>query len=191
MARIRLADPERDAAGAADIYRPAVVGSTISFEEQAPDADEMAARMRTVLARTPWLVAVDDAGVVVGYAYAGPHRSRAGYRWSVDISVYVDAAARRRGVGHGLYDELLPILRRQRFVNAYAGVGLPNPASIRLHEGIGMSLVGVYERVGWKLGRWVDVAWYCLRLADPPLGAPPPEPIPLPALLDELEISRR
>ncbi len=191
MTRIRIADPARDAARAAEIYRPAVVGSTISFEEEAPDADEMAARMQTVLARTPWLVAEDDAGLVVGYAYAGPHRTRAGYRWSVDISVYVDAVARRRGIGRALYSELLPILRRQRFVNAYAGVGLPNPASIRLHESIGMSLVGVYERVGWKLGRWVDVAWYSLRLADPPPGARPPEPIPLPALLDELEISRR
>ena len=139
MVKIRLADPERDAARAAEIYRPAVVGSTISFEEKAPDAREMAARMRTVLTRTPWLVATDEDGRVVGYAYAGEHRSRAGYRWSVDISVYVDPAAQRRGIGRALYAELLPILRRQGFVNAYAGIGLPNPASVRLHESIGMT----------------------------------------------------
>ncbi len=185
MVRIRLADPVRDAARAAEIYRPAVMGTTISFEEKAPDADEVAARMLTVLSRTPWLVAEDDDGLVVGYAYAGEHRSRAGYRWSVDISVYVDPAAQRRGIGRALYADLLPILRRQGFVNAYAGIGLPNPASIRLHESIGMSLVGVYERVGWKLGQWVDVAWYALRLADPAPGTPPPEPIPLPMLADE------
>ena len=130
-------------------------------------------------------------GCVVGYAYAGEHRSRAGYRWSVDISVYVDPAAQRRGIGRALYADLLPILRRQGFVNAYAGIGLPNPASVRLHESIGMTRVGVYERVGWKLGRWVDVAWYHLRLAEPSPDAAPPEPVPLPSLLDELEISGR
>lgn len=175
--RIRLADPNRDSASAAEIYRPAVVGSTISFEEVVPDADEMAARMRTVLGRTPWLVAEEADGLVVGYAYAGEHRSRAGYRWSVDITVYVDPAWHGQGIGQALYGELLPILRRQRFVNAYAGIGLPNPASIGLHESIGMTRIGVYERVGWKLGTWVDVAWYGMRLTEPPGDGPPPEPI--------------
>jgi phosphinothricin acetyltransferase len=181
--RIRPGDPDRDAARAAEIYRPAVVGSAISFEEVAPRADEMAARMRTVLARTPWLVVLADDDRVIGYAYASEHRSRVGYRWSVDISVYVDLAWHGRGIGRSLYAELLPILRRQRFVNAYAGIGLPNPASVALHESIGMTRIGIYERVGWKLGRWVDVAWYGLRLTEPPTDSPPPEPIPLPQLL--------
>lgn len=179
---IRVADPARDGVRAAQIYQPAV-GSIISFEEVAPDAEEMAARMRTVLGRTPWLVAENDGGLVVGYAYAGEHRTRAGYRWSVDISVYVDTAWHGRGIGKALYGELLPTLRRQRFVNAYAGIGLPNPASVALHESIGMTRIGTYERVGWKLGRWVDVCWYGLRLTDPPVDSPPPEPIALPQLL--------
>ena len=187
--RIRLADPERDSARAAEIYRPAVVGSTISFEEVAPDADEMAARMRTVLTRTPWLVAVADDGLPIGYAYASEHRSRAGYRWSVDITVYVDPAGHGRGVGRALYGELLPILRRQCFVNAYAGIGLPNAASVALHESIGMTRIGVYQRVGWKLGRWVDVAWYGMRLSEGSAAGPPPEPIPFPQLGDESDIS--
>ncbi len=120
----------------------------------------------------------DGAAVAaIGYAYAGPHRQRAGYRWAVDISVYVDAAAQGRGVGRALYDALLPILRRQGFVNAYAGIALPNPASVALHEAIGMRRLGVYERVGFKAGAWHDVAWYQLRLADP-VGTPA-EPIPL------------
>lgn len=80
-----------------------------------------------------------------------------------------------------MYAELLPILRRQRFVNAYAGIGLPNPASVALHESIGMTLIGLYERVGFKAGRWVDVAWYGLRLSEP-AESPPPEPIPFPEL---------
>lgn len=176
---IRLAEPDLDADAVARIYAPSVLTGIASFEEQAPDAAEMAARMRATLARTPWLVAVRD-GAVVAYAYAAPHHQRAGYRWSVDISVYVDAAHSGRGIGRALYDVLLPILRRQRFVNAYAGIALPNPASVALHESIGMSLVGVYRRVGYKLEAWRDVAWYELRLTDP--AGPPPEPIPLPEL---------
>lgn len=178
--RIRLADPDRDAAAVADIYRPAVEEWIASFEEPAPDAAEMARRIRTTLARTPWLVAADSGGFVVGYAYAGPHRERAGYRWSVDVSAYVHADHHGRGIGRRLYDVLIPTLRRQGFVNVYAGIALPNPASVALHESIGMRLVGVYERVGHKLGAWHDVAWFGMRIAEP--AEPPAEPIPLPAL---------
>ena len=174
---IRLADPDGDAEAVAAIYRPAVLGSIASFEEVPPDAREMAARMRAVLERTPWLVAETSRGVI-GYAYAARHRERPGYRWSVDISVYVADGQQGRGVGRRLYDELLALLGRQRFVNVYAGVALPNPASIALHERIGMRRIGVYERVGFKFGAWHDVAWYGMRLAEP--GVPPEEPIPLP-----------
>jgi phosphinothricin acetyltransferase len=177
---VRMADPERDAAAVAAIYRPAVEASIASFEEVAPDAFEMARRISATLARTPWLV-MDDGKAAVGYAYAAPHRERPGYRWSVDISVYVAADLHGRGFGRRLYDELLSILRRQGFVNAYAGIALPNPASVALHEGIGMRLVGVYERVGFKFGAWHDVAWYGIRLTDP--AGVPPEPV----LLADLE----
>ena len=161
------------------IYRPAIETTIASFEEPAPDENETAARVRATLQRYPWLVAV-DGDTVVGYAYAGAHADRAGYRWSVNVSAYVDVAFQGRGIGRDLYDELLPILRRQRLVNAYAGIALPNPASVALHEAIGMRRIGVYERVGFKHGRWVDVAWYGLRLSDPP--GEPPEPIAFPDL---------
>ena len=176
---IRLAEPDRDAPAVAAIYRPAIEVTVASFEEPAPDADSMARRMRATLERFPWLVAIDGE-TIVGYAYAAPHAERAGYRWSVNISAYVDAAFHGRGIGRHLYDELLPILRRQGIVNIYAGIALPNPASVALHEAIGMARIGVYERVGFKLGAWHDVAWYGLRLADP--AGTPPEPIPLPRL---------
>lgn len=81
------------------------------------------------------------------------------------------------GSGRLLYGELLPILRRQGFVNVYAGIALPNPASVALHEAIGMRLIGVYERVGFKFGAWHDVAWFGLRLIDPP--GTPSEPTPV------------
>jgi phosphinothricin acetyltransferase len=172
---IRPADPDLDAPAVAAIYRPAIETTIASFEEPAPDAGAMAARMRATLERFPWLVATDGE-TAVGYAYAGPHAERAGYRWSVNVSAYVAPAFHGRGIGRRLYDELLPILRRQRFVNVYAGIALPNPASVALHEAIGMRRIGVYERVGFKFGAWHDVAWYGLRLTDP-LGSPP-EPIP-------------
>ena len=177
---VRIADPERDAPWVAAIYRPAVEVSIATFEEVPPGAEAMEARMRATLARTPWLV-MDDGSALSGYAYAAQHRERPGYRWAVDISVYVHGDMQGRGIGRRLYDELLDILRRQRFVNAYAGIALPNPASVALHEAIGMRRIGVYERVGHKFGRWVDVAWYGMHLADPPPD--PPEPIPLPELL--------
>ena len=176
---IRPADPERDSAAVAEIYRPAVETSIASFEAAAPDAEEMASRMRKVQGRTPWLVAV-DADVVVGYAYAALHKERHGYRWSVDISVYIGEGFQGRGIGRRLYDELLAILRRQGFVNVYAGIALPNPASVALHESIGMGRVAVYERIGFKFGAWRDVAWYGMRIAEP--AGEPPEPTWLPEL---------
>jgi L-amino acid N-acyltransferase YncA len=169
--RIRLANPDRDAAGIAAIYADAVLRSIASFEEQPPDEGAMAERIRATLRRTPWLVAEAEDGSVAAYAYAGPHHDRAGYRWSVNISVYVRSDERGRGLGRALYDVLLPMLRDQGFVNAYAGIAQPNAASVALHEAIGMERIGVYRRVGWKHGRWVDVAWYGMRLSEPD-GAP-------------------
>jgi len=179
--RIRFADPDRDAAQIAGIYRPAVDHSAVSFEEVAPGAREMAQRIRDTLQRTPWLVAEgDEPDGVFGYAYAASHRERAGYRWSVDVSAYVRADRRGRRVGRALYEVLFPMLRRQGFVNVYAGIALPNSASVALHEAIGLRRIGVYERVGYKLGAWHDVAWYGMRLSEPAL--PPDEPTPLPEL---------
>jgi phosphinothricin acetyltransferase len=176
---IRLADPGRDAPAVADIYRPSVESGLASFEEVPPDAAEMQRRMATTLATWPWLVA-ELNGRVVGYAYAGPHHARPGYRWSVNVSVYVADGHAGRGIGRRLYRELFAILTRQGFVNVYAGVTVPNDASLALHRSVGMEPVGTYRRVGFKHGAWHDVAWYGLRLTDPP--EPPPPPIPLPDL---------
>ena len=176
---IRLADPDRDAAAVAAIYGVAVETTLATFEEVAPTANEMAGRIRSVLARTPWLV-MEVGGAVVGYAYGSPHQDRPGYRWSVNISVYVADGHRGRGIGRALYDELLAILQRQGFVNVYAGIALPNPGSVALHEGIGMRRTALYERVGFKFDAWHDVAWFALRLSEP--EGVPAEPIPLPEL---------
>jgi phosphinothricin acetyltransferase len=172
-----------DAAAFAAIYAPYVLRTPISFEEIAPSADEMAQRLTGVLAYAPWLTAlVDDA--IAGYAYASRHAERAGYRWSIDVSVYIDERFHRRGIGRKLYTELLPIVERLNYRRAYAGVTLPNEGSVALHRAFGFELVGTYERIGWKQGKWYDVAWFGRDLGSHPDdetnadgGTKPAEPI--------------
>ncbi len=173
---IRDAEPDRDAAACAAIYAPSVEDAPISFEERAPDAAEMAARIRRIQETHPWLVA-ERGGEVVAYAYACPHRQRTAYRWSVDVSVYVAPGHLGQGIGRALYAELFERLRAQRFRMAYAGITLPNPASVALHESLGFVQVGTMREVGWKLGEWRDVGWFQLELA-PATAARPPEPLP-------------
>jgi phosphinothricin acetyltransferase len=153
-----------DAASVAAIYAPIVANTAISFEVAPPSPQEMARRIAATLPTHPWLVA-ERAGQVVGYAYAGPHRDRAAYRWSVDMSAYVEANARRGGVGRALYDKMIAILRRQGFHAAFAGIAMPNPASVGLHEAVGFKPVGIYKEVGFKQGAWRDVEWWRLALS--------------------------
>jgi len=175
---IRLATTG-DAAAVAAIYEPYVAQTVISFEVLPPALEEMRSRMASVLERLPWLVYEQD-GQVVGYAYASPHRAREAYQWSVDVAVYIHIDWHRRGVGRRLYDELFGMLRRLGYVNAYAGITLPNPKSVGLHEAMGFRPVGVYRNVGFKLGTWCDVGWWHLQLQD--LPAVPAAPLALPAL---------
>lgn len=175
---IRLAR-EADAAAIATLYRPLVETTAISFETDPPTPDEMAERIRETLIAYPWLVC-DNGGALAGYAYAGRHRVRGAYRWSVDTSAYVDASHRRRGVGRALYASLLAILGAQGYFNAYAGIALPNAASVRLHESLGFEPIGVYRRVGYKLGAWHDVGWWQLALRAELVA--PHEPVDLATL---------
>lgn len=175
---IRDADPDRDAAACAEIYAPFVKGTPISFEDEPPNEAEMARRIEGISSRYPWLVA-DIDGAVAGYAYASAHRERAAYRWAVDAAVYVDEAHHRRGIGRALYESLFERLAAQGFEMACAGITLPNPASVALHESVGFERVGVYRRIGWKFGRWYDVAWYQRQLR-PDGPEAPSEPAPPP-----------
>ena len=168
--RIRLAS-ERDADAVAAIYRPIVESTPISFETEPPNAHEMGRRIVDTLTTHPWLVLEHD-NELAGYAYASRHRVRDAYRWSVDTSVYVDERFRRQGVAHALYISLFAVLSAQGFVNAYAGITLPNPVSVALHERVGFRPVAVYRHVGHKLGAWHDVGWW-ERALRPAAGSPP------------------
>lgn len=178
---IRLATPA-DGVRLAEIYAPAVVGSGISFELEPPDGAEMTRRVGYVAARTPWLVC-ERRGAVAGYAYAGRFRERAAYDWSVEVSAYVDAQYHRAGVARALYTSLFAALAVQGFHNAYAGVALPNEASLAFHLAMGFTTVGTYRRVGYKLGRWRDVSWFERTIA--PHDDEPSPPRLLPDVIDD------
>ena len=175
MLRIRLATA-MDGADFAEIYRPAVVGSPISFEIEPPDGAEMSRRVTAALARFPWL-AFEDDGVAMGYAYAGTHRARPAYQWSAEVSAYVHEHARRRGVARALYTSLFAMLHQLGYCNAYAGITLPNAASVGLHESLGFRAVGVFHDVGYKLGRWHDVGWWERPLGERVAHPDPPRMI--------------
>ncbi|MGH3720787.1 MAG: GNAT family N-acetyltransferase [Pseudonocardiaceae bacterium] len=123
--------------------------------------------------RLPWLVA-DDASRVVGYAYASRHQQRAAYRWSAESSVYLDPEYRSRGVGRLLYDCLTAEVCALGYVSLFAGIALPNKASVALHEAVGFAALGVFRDVGYKHGAWHDVGWWRRSLRDVPV--PPSEP---------------
>jgi L-amino acid N-acyltransferase YncA len=170
--RIRDADPRRDAAACAAIYAPYVEGSAVSFEERPPDPAEMAERIEGVAGTHGWLVA-EREGRVAGYAYAYPFQRRPAYRWTVGVSVYVAEDEHGRGVGRALYTELFRRLRERGFRMAHAGITLPNPASVALHESFGFEAVGVNREIGWKHGAWRDVGWWQLELTPAGEGPPP------------------
>jgi phosphinothricin acetyltransferase len=173
---VEVASPD-DAEAVAAIYAPVVAETAISFETEPPSPIEMRQRISEVLPGFPWLVCRRD-GDVLGYAYAHLFRTRAAYAWSVETSVYVGAGARRLGVGSRLYGALLPILLKQGFHRAFAGITLPNPASVALHESVGFTPIGVFRRVGWKFGSWWDVGWWQLDLEASTNAEPAAEPIP-------------
>ena len=156
---IRIAMPD-DASSITDIYAPIVESSAISFELTPPDVEGMRERITTTLTHFPWLASEDDSGRIDGYAYASPHRTRAAYRWAVDVTAYVRGDARRSGIGTRLHVALCEELVALGYFQAFAGIALPNPASVALHESVGFEYLGTYREVGYKLGAWHDVGWW-------------------------------
>ena len=145
-ARIRTALPG-DAEAMAAIYDPVVRDTAISFELVPPGAEEFRARLAARRGFAPCLVH-EEGGKVLGFAWGSPFRDRPAYRFTVETSVYVAEGARGRGVGRTLYGVLFPLLEAQGFRTAVAGITLPNPASVRLHEATGLSPVGGCRAVG-------------------------------------------
>lgn len=159
---------EADAAALVAIYAPYVERTPISFETVVPSVDEFAGRIRKCLSAWQYLVAERD-GRIVGYAYGGRHRERDAYRYSVEVSAYVDRSCHRQGVGRALYTQLFEDLAAEGYCEAFAGITYPNESSIGLHSAMGFTMIGIFRRIGWKFDRWHDVAWMQRTLRE---GAP-------------------
>lgn len=148
-----------DAAAMLEIYRPIVEDTATSFELVVPTVDEFATRIEKYISTHEWLVAEVD-GDPGGYAYASPHRPREAYRFSAEVSVYVHPHFRGKGVGKKLYTALFDSIRKLGFHYAYAGITLPNDASVALHKACGFSEIGTFSEVGFKYDSWHDVSWW-------------------------------
>ncbi|MCY4559164.1 MAG: GNAT family N-acetyltransferase [Chloroflexi bacterium] len=173
-AQIRMA-AEADAEQMLAIYAPVVRETVISFEYEPPSLPEFRERIRTTLERMPWLVSDKDSEIA-GYAYASPFRTREGYRWACELTIYVHRGYHRCGIGRALYTSLFRCLALQGYCVAVATITIPNTASIALHESMGMRRVGTYEKVGYKHGQWLDDGVWQIELQ--PMPAEPDPPVP-------------
>lgn len=168
MAELLIRDATaEDAASMVAIYGPFVTDTAVSFELEAPSVEEFSQRILAAQSRWAWLVA-ESGGAAIGYAYASSFRPRAAYQWSVETTAYLAPSCRGQGVGRALYERLLGILAGKGYCTAYAGITLPNEASVRFHQAMGFSAVGVFRRAGWKFGAWHDVSWWQRKLQEEP-----------------------
>lgn len=163
---------ESDAEALLAIYRPYVEHTAITCEYETPSAEEFRNRIMEISADYPYIVCISDEKII-GYAYAHRQMERAAYQWNAELSVYVDGAFHRNGIGRALYSALIGILRLQNVRNVYGGVTSPNPNSESLHEHLGFKKLGVYHNTAYKFGAWHDVAWFEKALGDHALD---PEP---------------
>jgi phosphinothricin acetyltransferase len=166
----------RDAVACGAIYRTYVEDTAITFETEVPARAEMATRIAAARTTHEWLVLERD-DQIIGYAYAHAFNPRAAYQWSAETSVYIAVDHHRGGGGRELYGQLLHRLTERGYRRAFAGITQPNEASNRFHRSFGFQQAGLFRRVGWKHGRWHDVAWMQLDLLGAAEHNDPPTPI--------------
>ena len=151
----------------ADIYNHYISKTVITFEEDLVSFDDMNKRILNIKSLDlPWLVAEENNGTVLGYAYASPWRERSAYRFTIEVTVYLSDLAIHRGIGSKLYDALFTELKKKP-VHAIIGViALPNVASVALHEKFGMTKTAHFKEVGYKFDQWIDVGSWQLNIPD-------------------------
>lgn len=162
---VRLATPS-DAGAILKIYTPYIVDTNLTFEITPPSLEEFSQRLAHIAEQYPLLVYQDEAGSILGYAYASRFRERAAYDYTVSVSVYVDGAHHTAGVGTALYERLLALLRRQNYLVCIAIVTLPNKKSVNFHKKFGFTEIGTFPRVGYKLNAWHDVLFLDKHLGE-------------------------
>ena len=171
-----------DAAAILGIYETYITDTVVTFEIEVPPLAAFRERMETIMVQFPWLVCEVD-GVIAGYAYASKHGERAAYRWSADLSVYINEKYHRKHIASELYDEVIRLLQKQGYYTVYAGVSTPNPESEAFHEAYGFRNLGEFKNVGYKLGKWLGVTWYELPIAE--YAKSPSEPLSVGQLNEE------
>lgn len=177
---------ESDAQAVLDIYKPYVLNTIISFEYEVPTLDEYLQRIKTNTEDYPWLVCLYE-NKIVGYAYASKHRARTAYQWSPESTVYLSPEVHRKGIARALYETLFALLRLQGHFNVYAGIGLPNDKSVGFHKAMGFEEIGVFKKVGYKLGNWHDTHWFQFSLAEHISNPPTPKKLNEVALTPEFQ----
>lgn len=170
---------QADAAEMLAVYAPYVEQTTVSSEYTAPALPVFIARIETYTQQTPWLVCRID-GVVAGYGYASPHRTRAAYQWSAETSIYVAQGYHRHGIARALYAALFELLTRQGYYNIFVGITSPNERSIKFHSAMGFVISGAYQNSMYKFGQWRDVIWMAKSLR--PHTGEPHSTLPFPQL---------
>lgn len=164
--------------GLLKVYAPFCVSedrtlSDVSFEYEVPSRKEFLERMEHISAVYPYLVC-EEAGEIIGYAYAHPYITRAAYQWGAEVTIYLAPAAQGRGVGRVLYEALESLLVQQGVVLTYACVTKSNLHSVKMHEALGYRIVGVFDKCGFKHGHWLDMVWLEKVIAKHPEA---PEPL--------------
>lgn len=150
---------EEDSAAVLDIYAPYVRETAVTFELEVPTVEVFWQRAQKNLEEAPFLVCEID-GKIAAYTYASRHRSRGAYQWTRELSVYVHPHYRKRKIATTLYLTIIQLLKLQNYRNALAGITMPNKASVDLHEQMGFELVGIYNNIGYKLGKAHQVGWW-------------------------------
>lgn len=147
------------------VYKPYIESTAITFEYDVPDSETFLERIKNVTAGYPWLVCLQD-NEAIGYAYASKYRDRAAYQWAAEAAIYLKADVHRKGIARILYQALFEILRLQGYTNLYAIITLPNEKSVGFHQAMGFEEIGIFRKVGYKLGKWHDVIWFEKHLKE-------------------------
>ena len=157
--KIRDVLPE-DAERIQEIYSPYVLDTVISFEITVPGKSEMKKRIQKLLANAfPYIVAENETGTVVGYAYADKFGEREAYRYSFIVSIYLDMEVQSRGIGQKLYNELEKRMKKMGIVQVLSAITGKNEKSLKFHEKNGFTKIGHFPNVGYKMGEWHDIIW--------------------------------
>lgn len=169
----------RDLPAITEIYRESVLNGTATYELDPPDQAEMTSRFETITGRGyPYVVAAGEDGTILGYAYASAFRTRPAYNWLVEDSIYISPAARGKGIGRALVNELVTRCTALGFRQMVAVIGGASPASIGVHRAAGFEMCGTLNATGFKLGQWLDTVFMQIALGegaetDPDVGAYP------------------